>query len=54
MNSKSLQKTKPTTCRQKELKYKQYIVTFIDVMGFKNLVEKRYSGNAAPIKKKDR
>lgn len=29
--------------------YKEYIVTFIDILGFKNLIEKRYKGNAAPI-----
>jgi hypothetical protein len=30
-------------------KYSEYIVTFIDIMGFKHLVETRYEGNAAPI-----
>lgn len=33
------------------MEYSKYIVTFIDVMGFKNLVEKRFEGDPKPIQK---
>lgn len=38
-----------TAMESSTLNYKEYIVTFIDILGFKNLIEKRYKGNAAPI-----
>lgn len=31
--------------------YQKYIVTYIDVMGFKDLIEKKYCGDPKPIKK---
>jgi len=32
------------------VKYSKYIVTFIDVMGFKDLVEKRYAADSSPVR----